>query len=456
LLRIGAVGLGLLGFSLLFNATGKLVFVVTPSETLEIRTHAHSVRDVLAEIGLASEGEYAVDPPLQSQIHHKQVLSIHPLNDVVILTEGRTIEHRSPSMVPSDWLSERNLRLFPGDSVYVEGVRVDPTAALERIPEVLELRRAFEIQLWENGKTHILRSSASTLGEALWEWNITLREGDRIDPGPETVLQGPLSVELHRAIQLSVELQGTRRTLWSAGPQVADAIADAGLSLQGLDYSLPEIHAPIEESLLIQIVRVSEEVLVEQEPLPFETIFQPNPNLEIDTQAVVQEGKYGVLARQFKIRYEDGVEVSRQVEDEWRAVEPEAQIMAYGTKIVVRSLATPDGTIEYWRAVPVYATSYMDCPGQDPGCGARTASGKEVEVGMIGVLRSWFNAMRGWPVYVPGYGPATIEDIGAGIQGRDWIDLAYPNEVYVPWAKWTTLYFLTPVPAPESILYILP
>jgi 3D (Asp-Asp-Asp) domain-containing protein len=56
--------------------------------------------------------------------------------------------------------------------------------------------------------------------------------------------------------------------------------------------------------------------------------------------------------------------------------------------------------------------------------------------------------MPGWPVYVPGYGFATIEDIGAGIAGRDWIDLGYSDEDYQVWH--------TPVPPLDLVPYILP
>jgi hypothetical protein len=77
----------------------------------------------------------------------------------------------------------------------------------------------------------------------------------------------------------------------------------------------------------------------------------------------------------------------------------------------------------------------------------------KAQKGVIGVIRSWWRYMNGDPVYVPGYGRAIISDIGAGINGRYWIDLAYGDDDYVPWHSWVTLYFLTPVP--PTIMYIL-
>ena len=192
------------------------------------------------------------------------------------------------------------------------------------------------------------------------------------------------------------------------------------------------------------------------EPAPFETLYQPAPDLEIDNIEVVDPGKYGIVASRVRIRLENGEEVNRRVDEAWQAVEPSPRILGYGTKIVVRTLRTSSGSIEYWRAVPVYATSYSPCNLGVDYCGWRTASGKKVKRGVIGVIRSWYNAMKGWPIYVPNYGIGSIEDIGGGIAGRKWIDLGFTDEEYERWHSWTTLYFLTPVPPLEYITWILP
>jgi 3D (Asp-Asp-Asp) domain-containing protein len=78
----------------------------------------------------------------------------------------------------------------------------------------------------------------------------------------------------------------------------------------------------------------------------------------------------------------------------------------------------------------------------------------KVQQGVIGVIRSWYNLMEGQQLYVPNYGVGTIGDVGGGISGKYWIDLAYSDADYVEWGSDVTVYFLTPVPS--SITYILP
>jgi hypothetical protein len=54
-----------------------------------------------------------------------------------------------------------------------------------------------------------------------------------------------------------------------------------------------------------------------------------------------------------------------------------------------------------------------------------------------------------------GYGPAEAADVGGGVRGR-WIDLGYEDHNFVNWHQYVTVYFLTPVPAASSIVWIFP
>ncbi|MER3457605.1 MAG: hypothetical protein C4309_02220, partial [Chloroflexota bacterium] len=111
--------------------------------------------------------------------------------------------------------------------------------------------------------------------------------------------------------------------------------------------------------MTIRVVRVTEEEITEQEPIPFRSIWQPSADLEIDTTSVLQVGQPGVLQRRIRIRREDNQEVARWV-NEWVLKEPVTHINGYGTKIVIRTLNTPEGPVEYWRVIRMLATSYTE------------------------------------------------------------------------------------------------
>jgi len=72
--------------------------------------------------------------------------------------------------------------------------------------------------------------------------------------------------------------------------------------------------------------------------------------MELDQKVVLQEGQKGIRETNIRIRFENGVEVSRSEDDSAVARAPINRVIAYGTNIVLRTVDTPDGPKEYWRA----------------------------------------------------------------------------------------------------------
>ena len=103
--------------------------------------------------------------------------------------------------------------------------------------------------------------------------------------------------------------------------------------------------------------------------------------------------------------------------------------------------------LEYWGTKTMYATSYYPC-GFLNRCSYTTASGATLQKGIVAFTVEWYRELKGTQVYVPGYGIGTVSDTGGGIPGKDWIDLGYGNEDYIPWSKNLTVYFLGPPPDP--------
>jgi len=191
--------------------------------------------------------------------------------------------------------------------------------------------------------------------------------------------------------------------------------------------------------------------VVEQSPIPFDAVWQPDPNTEIDNQGLLQEGEPGVLERRIRLRYEDGQVVDRRVEGESVVQAPANRVMGYGTKVVVRQLS---GGLEYWRVLRMLATSYSagtaGVSRSSPYYG-RTATGMTMRHGIVAVDPSV--VPLGSQVYVPGYGVGIAGDTGGAIRGRR-IDLGYDDENLQLWYQWVDVYLLTPVP--NTINYLGP
>ena len=328
---------------------------------------------------------------------------------------------------------------------------------MEQAPRRLRLYRSIAMTVVDGGLPFTLRTTAETVGEALRDAKITLYLGDRVQPSLGSPVSTGLRVTIDRSTPVSVELGGDVLKTRTRGRTVADVLADLNVSLAGMDRVAPAPETPLYPDVAIKITQVEQEVEVEEQIAPFETIFEPDFGLPIDTQTVVAPGAQGITRSRTRVTYEDGVEVARVEEDNWVAQEPAQRVIAYGTRIEPQTLTTASGEqITYWRKIRMYASSYSAgtagvSPDQ-PWYG-RTYTGEPMRFGVVAVdpniipLRS--------QIYVPDYGYGDALDIGGAIRARR-IDLGYDDDNLQYWNRWVDVYLLWPPPPEYEITWVVP
>ncbi len=371
-----------------------------------------------------------------------------------VLDNGQLRALPAASGSVADAFIRAGLIITPNDRALLNGIPVPMNDSVPAAgPVTLQLVRAQALTLVTPEGTRTLQTSAPTVGAALREAGIDLYASDLLDPPAETPITGPLTVTLRPAREVAVSVGGQVVRIRSSARTVGAALAEAGIPLLGLDYSLPSESEALPADGQVRVVRVREAVVLAQKSIPFDNEFIASADVLLDQQQILEPGQAGLSVSRVRIRYEDGQEVSRQSEAETLVRAPQKQITGYGTRVEIKTTTVDGVQIEYWRAVQMYATAYSPCRSGSSQCYPNTASGKPVRRGVVAVTSAWYASMRGQAVYVPGYGHATIEDVGGGIPGRNWIDLGYSDAEYQSWGAWVTVYFLTPVP--PVILYVL-
>jgi resuscitation-promoting factor RpfB len=456
-LTLAAAGMMVLGMALLYIGSLRPVTIIDNGETHIVHTRALTAAQVLHEVGLALGPEDQITPPPDEFPGWNGPIVIERASQVQVWTGDSQL---SPPILTTEQtagniLAEKGIALFPGDAIFLDGLPLEPDEPLEPGETyLLQVQPAQPITVEEDGRQEVIYSAESTVSGALWSAGVRISSVDSLSVDPGEALDEDEPVVLTRARPVTIQSGEREVVVSTASDRVGTILAEAGVSLQNLDYSVPAEDELLPEDRIIRVVRVHEEVLLEQRTEPFGTEYVPDPETELDQRSVVEPGQYGIRVTRLRVRYEDGQEVSRQQEDEWVASEPKNQVLGYGTKVVVRTLDTPHGPIEYWRAVTVYATSYSPCRLGVDRCSNITASGRLLEHGVVAVNRAWYSWMRGQGVYVPGYGSAVVADTGGGVPGKYWIDLGYSDDDYQRWHHNVTVYFLTPVP--PTIPWILP
>ena len=423
-----------------------------------VETRALTVGWALKDSGIPLNELDEINPPLAESLPwNGAAIEIRRPRPVSVWVDGSGLRKTwwSTQRVPADLLAAAGVTLAKTDRLVWNGAPVALDQALPLADEyLLQVRRAVQASIRINDDTKSIATLGPTLGQALWELGLRLTPLDALSLPFDTPLSKAQTLTLRPAVPVRVAVDGTQVSGRSPAQSVGQALAEVGVSLQGLDYAVPGEEQPLPADGRVRVVRVREEVELQQTAIPYKAEFVPDPNTELDQQSIVQAGRPGVRLARVRVRYEDGKEVSRQKEAEWVASQPRNQKTGYGTKIVVRTLDTPDGKIEYYRKVTVYATSYAPCNFiQFIGrCSYTTAAGHPLQKGVIGVGEAWYNLMKGWGVYVDGYGSARVGDYGY-VPGF-WVDLGYSDADFKNWHRNTTLYFLTPVPA--NVPWILP
>lgn len=374
---------------------------------------------------------------------------------ITVLDGETTLTVTSAERIPNVILQEAGISLQPEDRVWVNGIlhKLDEEFSASGLVQ-LQIRRAMTIRLVMPQGEQTIRSSALTAGDVLKEAGYEIGINDEVNPPLSAPIVDSLTIEFSPARELTISSGESLLTIRSAARTVGEALAEAGIPLMGLDVSSPAENEALPADGQIRVTRVTESISVELESIPFETETTISDDVAFGDSEVLQPGVNGVTMIRTRVRYENGVEVSREVEGETVLQEPQTQIVASGSKIVLEPVG---GEIpyQYWFATQMYASWYSPCNSGTGGCSYGTASGARAGYGVVAVDYAYYSYLAGMRVYIPGYGVATIGDTGGGpiietqlgVPRYQWIDLGYDDNNIGGLSGWVTVYFLEPAPA---------
>lgn len=458
-----AAMIGVMAFG--YASTLSSVLIIVDGQERALRTNQRAVETILREAGIPIEPADIVGPELTAELAPDQsTIIVQHARPVTVIADGNTYRLKSQSTALVDLLAEAGVKLGADDLVVANNQPIDRAAHQtyrfvrapgETAPLKIVLRRALPITLdLGSGDVRQLQSPASTVGQALEEAGVELHLADRISPDLNTAITPGLKIEVEQSKLIHVDVDGRTLHTRTLRQSIGEVLTDLGVTLIGQDYTQPPLEAAVEANTSVKIVRVREEILIEQETIPFDTVTIADPAMELDTN-VEQPGRSGVSQKRTMIRYENGVEVKRVADPDFVVLQaPQNKELRYGTNVVIRTLDTPSGPIEYWRKIRAYATSYSAATSGTPKTAkwyGITATGLPMKKGMVAVDPSVIRL--GTQLYVDGYGVGLAADTGSGVRGR-WVDLGYDDDNLQGWWWWVDVYLLTPVPA--NIPYSLP
>jgi len=416
-----------------------------------ITTNALTVGDVLRDESVRVRAVDALAPSIDTPITTGMLITVDLAREVTLIVDDETQTLETPHENPADILRQALIDFDDSDDIWVDGSMAN-VAELEAwsVPaNEIEIDHAYEITIIEGDTTISLITTVDTVGDALFEADTEVFLTDTISPDVSTIIDSDLTVTIDRARPITIHVDDTTIETRVQGATVADALAESGIALVGLDYTIPAEDSIITADTTINVLRVTESIETTDSTIAFETVYQADAAMNLDERQVVQAGQNGIERFSERVRFENGVEVSREPIGTEIIQTAQNQVVSYGTNIVIRTVDTPSGQREYWRVIRAYATSYHP---EALGGDNITAIGMELEHGIIASNPNIIPYRTN--LYVPGYGIGIMADTGGARSSPYWVDLGYSDADWVGWHQYVDVYLLTPVPA--DIDYLLP
>lgn len=260
-----------------------------------------------------------------------------------------------------------------------------------------------------------------TAGEILAENELSLNEMDELSLSLSHVMENGETIEIRRAMEITVAVDGKEYVFTTAEKQVDKIIKRLGVQVNELDLVEPQLEEEITGDFdgQILITRVTEEMETNEYAVKYTQVTRNNPDMDKGEVKTIQKGSDGLRSVTENVVYHDGVEYSRTLVEETIEVEPTEEIKEVGTNVYI---ATSRGETRFKVALYVTATGYCPCVACTGSGDGITASGTTATANRTIAASTSYSF--GTEFYIPYFrnssnkGIFIVEDRGGAIKGN--------------------------------------
>ncbi|WP_163655565.1 G5 and 3D domain-containing protein [Listeria sp. PSOL-1] len=340
-------------------------------------------------------------------------------NDITIVNAGAKMESRTHAATVGEALKESDIKVREHDQVSpVKSTPIKDGMKINYIP-------ANSVTIMDTGKKMQIWSTKKTVKEVLKDKNIKLSPHDVLNVGLSDKVKNGLQIDITRAIQLSLENGNKKENVWTTKKTVGDLLSEKKIHLTKDDRISPTKNVRLTKNMNVQVIYVDKKTETKTETVAFDTIYRNDANLEKGNEKVISKGEAGKR----KVTYEKVIENGKQVKNNRISDElmtkPKNKIVARGTKTTQTNYSvqpvSSEASVNGERSFVVEATAYSG--------GGITATGINLSANPGAKVISVDPRVipLGSRVFVEGYGEAIAGDTGGAIKGNI-IDVYFPNE----------------------------
>lgn len=349
---------------------------------------------------------------------------------VKLNANGETIEVATHANTVKQLLLEKNIEVAKHD-------QVAPSLNTKIVNDLtISWKQAKEVTISVNGNQSKVWTTKKYVKDILKDANIDVSERDTLVQDLETEIGADNRIDIQKAFQVSLIDGFKKSTVWSTATTVANFLEQQGVQLNEFDRVESDLEDILTPRSTITVVHVEKDIDVVKDTLDFAVEKRQDATLQKGREQVVNEGEKGTISRTYEIVKENGQVVATYLQSEKVLKEPKNKLIAVGTKTeeeevrattissVPSESIEPDNKNEFYVIATAY-TAYCK------GCSGTTATG----INLRSDSAPWMKVIAvdpsviklGSKVWVEGYGLAVAEDTGGAIKGNK-IDIFVQSE----------------------------
>ncbi len=289
-----------------------------------------------------------------------------------------------------------------------------------------------DVSIIVDGSKKSVKTYSNNVEDILKENNINLEHNDYVNVDLEDKVFENMQIVIKKAVKVSVKVDGRTIKKEVVGSNVEEVLEFLNVSIDKNDKIYPQLNNEVNNNINIEVIRVDEEIVIENEEVPFKEVINYDDDMDRGKIKTIQNGEVGSKQIKKKEIYENGKLVDTEILEEKIVKQPTIKIVRKGTKDL---FVSSRGNTSYKKSLVMVASAYdlsYQSTGKRPGDKnyGITASGTKARPGVVAVdpkviplgSKLYIEAVDG----TKDYGFAVAEDTGGAIKGNR-IDLFFEN-----------------------------
>lgn len=187
----------------------------------------------------------------------------------------------------------------------------------------------------DNGVKMSAYCSGKSVEEIFGELGISCFPEDRIKAFPDPAIGLGTTITIRRATPVVIYDGLKHIFLRTFSDTVKEVLKEKKIKIGAKDKINHNLETELVNNIKIVIVRVREKMIAKMETIDFETKYQDDPSTVKGKQYVSQAGARGSKKVKYKITYENGIEIKREIVSEKIIKEAKTEIVMVGTRPII-------------------------------------------------------------------------------------------------------------------------